>query len=231
MGPVSAASVRAVSVRALSVRALSDAADLVRAGRSRSALAAASSGERNRGENEGVAVDRRRFPDSAAPTSPVTIDISGRGRRTGACVPDFFSVVGSAVASGAVFPAAALRAFLAGALSAGAFSARAARAGFSTGASSVAVAASDVVSPPPARLANHVSSTSRVTPDWALLTSTPMPAMAARNSLLVIPTALAAACARIFSGSALRSSMVRFESDTCLLWPDSGRDHVTGVLR
>ncbi|WP_446026583.1 hypothetical protein [Dietzia cercidiphylli] len=215
-------------------------------------------------------MDRRRFPDSAAPTSPVTIDISGRGRRTGACVPDFFSVVGSAVASGAVFPAAALRAFLAGALSAGAFragfsvsavsagpfsprslsagafsaaaflagaflagafSARAARAGFSTGASSVAVAASDVVAPPPARLANHVSSTSRVTPDWALLTSTPMPAMAARNSLLVIPTALAAACARIFSGSALRSSMVRFESDTCLLWPDSGRDHVTGVLR
>ena len=78
------------------------------------------------------------------------------------------------------------------------------------------------------RVVNQFRSTSRVTPDWALLISTPIPAMAARNSLLLIPTALAAACARIFSGSAVMSSMVRFGSDTCLLRPDSGRDHVTG---
>ena len=81
----------------------------------------------------------------------------------------------------------------------------------------------------PSRPANQVSSTSRVTADWALLISTPIPAMAARNSLLVMPTARAAACARIRSGSALRSSMVRFGSDTCLLWPDSGRDLVAGT--
>src|SRR5699024_6043132 len=122
--------------------------------------------------------------------------------------------------------------FSTGALSAGAF-----RAGTSFADASVAGAWAPVspagaapgavpVSCP--RLVNQSSSTCLVTPDWALLISTPIPAMAVKNSLLLMPTALAAACARILSGSALMSSIVRFGSDTCLLRPDSGRDHVTG---
>src|SRR5699024_2676250 len=48
-----------------------------------SASAAASAGERNSGENPGVAVERRRrLPASSAPTSPVTIAMSGSGVRS-----------------------------------------------------------------------------------------------------------------------------------------------------
>src|SRR5699024_12476183 len=51
----------------------------------------------------------------------------------------------------------------------------------------------------------------------------------ASDSAVVSPPALAAAGARVFSGGAVRSSIVRFGSDTGLLWPASGRDLVPGV--
>src|SRR5690606_30272801 len=105
-------------------------------------------GERNRGENVGVAVDRRRrLPDSSEPTSPVTIAISGSAGRLRPPVvprpvaaessevprvvfpavlePDFSAApeadFSSALAFSAAFSAVVLRAgrFLAGAFFAG----------------------------------------------------------------------------------------------------------------